>query len=563
MSAIAISHPTPPPRATVATRLVDLLWQLGVRQAYGICGREVIAIWAALLESAGTGRPIETLHGRDETGAGTAAIGSWFVTGEPVAIFVTTGPGITNVITALETARQTGAKLILLSPLTPAVERGRFGIQDTSAAGYANPDLYLPGRTFDLVAAVESPDQLPALAGQLAAGLAGPGGFLAHIAIPTRLQAEPIAHEIVVPQHRRPAPGIAPELADELAALLADEPFAVWAGFGARRHARRIRELLDVTGAPAVCSPRGLGIVDTHPAFAGVTGNGGRASVAERLAAAGVQRTLVLGSRLSEATSGWLPGLVPPAGFVHVDLDASVFARAYPNAPTLGIQADVGAVLDALLARKDRLRHRPAPVVPTTDAADDETRRPGRVHPADLMAAIQRVIVDGTDMPVIADASSAMFWTARHLTFATPGRYFTENTFGAMGFAGAMVVGSAAGRGGSALAICGDGAMHMVDELNTAVRYGTHAIWVVLNDGGLGVVKEGMAKNGRLVHDADFPPTDFAGVARAKGLAACRVSTPEALDAALVEALSADGPFLVDVVTDGDAPRPIETRFAR
>lgn len=548
---------------TVTGYLITLLWELGVREAYGVCGREIVPLWSGLLETRGTRRAIATRHARHENGAGFAAVGSWAVSGRPVAVFVTTGPGLTNVITSLETARAAGARLILLSPLTPAAERGRLGIQDTGPTGYANADLHLAGRIFDVVAALQSPAQLPTLAGRLASGLAGAGAFTAHIAIPTDLQSAPAGAAPVVPRHRRPAPAPCPAVADEITGLLAQAPFGVWLGWGARHHADRVHRLLDLTGAPAICTPRGLGIADCHPGFVGSTGNGGKESLVDELAPYGLRRMLVLGTGLGEATSGWLEGLVPPDGLIHVDLDAGVFGHAYPQAPTLGVQADVGEVLAALLARGDRLVRREAPPrrgEPCSDAP--VARTPGTVHPAELMEAIQRVIVDRTDMPVLADASSAMFWGARHLTFDRPGRWHIEPRFGSMGNAGAAVVGAASGRGGAAAAICGDGSLHMQDEINTAVRYGIRAIWIVLNDAGLGIVRAGMTANGR-THDADYPPTDFAAVARAKGAQARRVASAGELDAALEAAAQADGPFLLDVVIDPAARPPIGVRDKR
>lgn len=548
---------------TVAGHVARMLWELGVREAYGVCGREIVPVWSALLATRGTEHEIATRHARHENGAGFAAIGSWFETGRPVAVFVTTGPGLTNVITSLETARAAGTKLVLVSPLTPAAERGRLGIQDTSPNGYANPDLYLSGRTFDVAMAVESPAQLPTLAGQLAAGMAGAGVFLAHIAIPTRLQAAATAVAPVVSAQRRRTPGISPEVADELVELLARDPFAVWLGWGARGHAASVRRLVDVTGAPVISSPRGLGIADREPSFLGSTGNGGRASLAEELAAEGIRLTLVLGSGLGEATSGWSEALVPPDGFVHVDLDARVFGRSYPQAPTLGVQADVGAVLDALLARTDRLVRRPLKTRPRMSELRLAVAADGLVHPAALMAVLQRVIVEGSDMPVFADASSAMFWGARHLTFPEPGRWFVEGRFGSMGSAGAAVVGAASGRAGSALAICGDGSMHMQDEISTAVRYGLRAIWIVLNDSGLGIVRAGMAINGLTLHDADYPAADFAAIARHKGAQGVGVTSMREVDAALKRAVAADGPFLVDVLIDPTVVPPIGARTGR
>jgi acetolactate synthase-1/2/3 large subunit len=548
---------------TVAEHIVMLLSELGVREAYGVCGREIVPVWTALLASRGTPYEITTRHARHENGAGFAAIGSWAQSDRPVAVYTTTGPGLTNAITALETARATGAKLVLISPLTPAAERGRLGIQATGPAGYANPDLYATGRIFDFVAMLESPEQLATLAGPLASGFAGGGGFMAHIAIPTAMQTVMTDLAPVVPAHRRPAPGMTPAMADELVELLRHEPFAVWVGWGARHHAPAVRRLLDATSAPAICSPRGLGIADRHPAFLGATGNGGRESIHQELAACCPRRTLVLGSALGEATSGWHPRLVPPEGFVHVDLDAGVFGRAYPQAPTLGVQADVGAVLDALQARSDRLVRRELPRRRMAAPLELVRATASRIHPAALMAAIQRVIVEGSGAPIFADASSAMFWGARQLVFDEPGRWFVEGRFGSMGSAGAAVVGAASGRGGPAAAICGDGSMHMQDEVNTAVHYGIPAIWIVLNDAGLGIVRAGMRATGRTLHDADYPPTDFAAVARAKGAGAVAVSHEADLDAALSAALRADGPFLVDVAIDQAAAPPIGARTKR
>ncbi|MBJ7330453.1 MAG: thiamine pyrophosphate-binding protein [Solirubrobacteraceae bacterium] len=548
---------------TVAEHLATLLWKLGVRNAFGVCGREIVPVWHALLSTARTEREIATYHGRHETGAGFAAVGSWLQTGRPVGVFTTTGPGLTNVVTALETARVTGAKVILLSPLTPVAERGRLGIQETGASGYWSADLHLAGRLFDVVAHVESPKQLQALAGRLAAGLAGDDGFMAHIAIPTNVQAERTFAAPKVPVVRRSRPAPAPEVADEVADLLAAEPFAVWVGWGARRHAQAIHRLLDITGAPAICSPRALGVVDRHASFLGVTGNGGSETLAEELAACGVQRMLVLGSRLAEATSGWLPGLVPSGGFIHVDLDPGVFGQAYPDAPSYGVQSGVGELVDALLARADKLVHRSGPERAPQADAEPLVAAPGTVHPVALMAAIQRVLVDGTDIPIIADASSAMFYAARYLRYPEPGRWFVEGHVGAMGAAGALVVGAAGGRGGPAAALCGDGSMHMQDEISTAVKYGLPAIWIVLNDGGLGIVRSGMGRNGWPLHDADYPAADFAAVAQDKGAEGVRVTAANALDAALSQALEAGRPFVVDVVIDPSVVPPMGARGKR
>ena len=209
--------PTPDaPRATVAVCLVQTLWELGVRSMFGVTGREITPVWSALQASRAHEPPNPDDPCVGESGAGFAAIGSWARTGRPAGLYTTTGPGITNAVTALEAARAAGAKLILVTPITPVGNRHRGAIQETGFSGFFSLDVHVPGRLFDLVELVESAAQLEPLAGRLATGLAGPGGFLAHIAIPAKLQEETTDLAPVVPRRRRSAAAPDPVSADDM-----------------------------------------------------------------------------------------------------------------------------------------------------------------------------------------------------------------------------------------------------------------------------------------------------------------------------------------------------------
>lgn len=147
-----------------------------------------------------------------------------------------------------------------------------------------------------------------------------------------------------------------------------------------------------------------------------------------------------------------------------MDIDRTRIVRAYPQAPTLEVEAEASAVVDAILARAERLARRVPPMRRTS--APRLTRIPADdrpIHPATVMAAIQRVAVDATDIAVLADAASSMCWGARYLVFDEPCRWWVENAWGAVGSAAAAVLGTALGRGGAALAIVGDGAMQTQD----------------------------------------------------------------------------------------------------
>ena len=118
------------------------------------------------------------------------------------------------------------------------------------------------------------------VAQRLAVGLARPGGFVAHVSVPLALQTARCAAP-----PRVTAPVIAAprcELSAVVAALR--EPFAIWIGHGARDAAHEVRRLVEHTGAVALCSPRGKGIIpDDHPQLLGTTGLGGHAHVESAL----------------------------------------------------------------------------------------------------------------------------------------------------------------------------------------------------------------------------------------------------------------------------------------
>ena len=352
-----------------------------------------------------------------------------------------------------------------------------------------------------------------------------------------------------------------PHAVDSCLRALGDEPFAVWVGFGARHASAEILALLERTGAAVFCTPRGKGIVpEAHPRFVGVTGIGGHEAVPAWVAEHAPARILVLGSRLGEPSSLFDPRFVPRRGFVHVDIDAEVPGRAFPDVPTLPVVADVATLLRELLPRLPPCSALPpalpvsSPVLPAAVPAV-----PGRIHPAALMDAIQRQVVDGSESIVLAESGNAFVWATHRLRFAAPGRYRASTGVGAMGHAAAGVVGAALAGAGRAVAVVGDGAMLMHNEINTAVKYGARAAWIVLNDGRYGMCEQGMDMLG-LTADARFPEVDFVAFARAQGADGVRVADARDLDAVLRQALRADGPLVVDVLVDPTALAPANSR---
>jgi acetolactate synthase-1/2/3 large subunit len=339
---------------------------------------------------------------------------------------------------------------------------------------------------------------------------------------------------------------------------LSGEPFVIWAGFGARHAAPAIRELASRTGAHVMCTPRGKGIMpETDPLYLGVTGLGGHANVERYLQQARPARALVLGSRLGEMSSFWSSGLVPERGLIHVDLDHEVFGAAFPGVETRSVQSEIGAFVEALLeAWPPQASPAPAGAMDLPLQRAMAPRLRGPVRPSFLMSRVQRYIVEGSDAVVLTEAGNSFALGSHYLRFMEPRRYRVSSGFGSMGQAAAGVLGAALGSRGKAVAIVGDGAMLMQNEINTAASYAIDAVWIVLNDARYGMIAQGMESIGWVPFETDFPRVSFVAIARAMGGDGVAVELESELDAALEQALAAKGPFVIDVAVDRDELAP-------
>ena len=505
-----------------ADELAGLVRHLGVRDCFGVGGDSIAPVVDAL------GRAeLNQFHCRNEGGAMFAAAEASLAAQRPCLVFTNTGPGLTNALTGVLTARDEGAQVILVSAATPVHRRGAFPAQETHHLELGR-DLFEPGPLFDFAGSVERPGAFGELAHQLASGLARPHGYVAHVSVPLDVQTMPS----IAP---RPLPGrpltrwncSRASMAECVRVLGGDHSAVLWIGYGARHAAAEVLELAHRTGVAVMCSARAKGIYpEDSDQFLGVTGRGGHRRVTDYFERNRPDYVIVLGSRLGETTSGWRAELVPGKAFIHVDMDPSVFGRAYPYADTFGIPCEIGIFLDSLLAQLpgDIKRRTPEVTRPFPPPLDEPVS--GAVRPQVLMDHLQRLVVRPGAATIMAEPGSARRWCDHWLRIPEPGRYRTTAGFAAAGSMAAGAAGAAAATGRKTLAVVTD--LH--PELVSAVHWNAPAIWLVLNEA---------EKPARI---------DYAQLARAVGAAALTVETECHLSEALTTALNSPTPFVLDVL---------------
>lgn len=554
-----LSHSKPSVTFSVAKAVVKILADMGVEYAFGVSGGAIAPVWAALHQSS-----IQVLHFRHEAGAAFAAVEAYFASDRPVVVFTTTGPGITNALTGLLAARWEGAKVIFVSAATSAPQRGRWACQETSTYTMPSAGIFTSGSIFHYATTLERSDELPEVARRIALGLAQLQGFVAHISIPTNIQTSSVNISLPRVTLSHAVATASEETIAECVRLLSEGPFAIWVGFGARGAAKEICQLAERTGAAVMCSPRAKGIFpENHPQFVGVTGFAGHRSVLTYMMQEQEPlRVLVLGTRLGEWTSFWNSVMVPKRGFVHVDIDPEIPGTAYPSAETFAIQSDVGMFVKALLKYFPQHQNQLTELLlPCSKPVILNPRAEGPVRPEVLMDAIQRQIVEGSDAVVMAEGGNSLAWAINLLRFAKPGRFRVSTRFASMGHFVTGVVGAALAHNGKTVAIVGDGAMLMNNEVSTAVRYQVAAVWIVLNDGRYNMCDQGMALLGFQDVDVEIPQTDFVKIACGMGADGIRVETEPEIQAALEKAMASTCPYVVDVIIDPTRLAPIKSHI--
>jgi 5-guanidino-2-oxopentanoate decarboxylase len=540
---IAVDSAPPQPMArpmtanqTCGQAAIALLEAHGVDTVFGIPGVHTLEFYRGL-----GGSRIRHVAVRHEQGAGFMADGYARASGRPGVCLLITGPGLTNAATAIGQAFSDSVPMLVLSSVNARDDlgKGRGRLHEITSQQAVMAPLTAFSRTIGEPAALA-----PAFADAFDAFVAARPRPV-HLEVPLDVLVEPAAPATVRPRRAAPPPDPAGIAAAARLISTATRPM-ILAGGGTVDCPDAILALVERIGAPIVTTIAAKGVVpDDHPLSLGATLSSRPAQ--EALQAADL--AIVIGSELAE-TDSWTDRLTFPNRLLRIDIDAATLVRDYP--PTLGLQGDSGAVLQALLpalaARPDRSAA--LAVAAQVRALHAKGLRPLGQRHAKVLDALRRALPEDG---IVASDMTQIAYTGNHwFPCRRPRCWFHPNGYGTLGYALPAAIGAKLAMPGRAVvALAGDaGLLFTVQELATAVELGLPIAVLLWNNDALGQIAGDMvARNIPAIGVRPRNP-DFLALARAFGCRAERPDSLAGLEQSLRAAFAADGPTLIEVRQD-------------
>jgi pyruvate dehydrogenase (quinone) len=523
---------------TVADVMWTMLAQAGVTRCYGIVGDALNPVVDALRRNG----KIELIHVRHEEYGVFAAVAESYLTGKPVVVCGTAGPGVTHLFNGLMDARKEGAAVIAIAG---DVETR---IMDTSALEELNPYQFFEAAAL-YVGRVVNPAQARAVI-----NTAIVTATIEHGPTVISMPGDVAVADAPFPAYdiKTPAPAVLrPGDADiaTLAGMIHDaRRVAIFGGDGCREARAEVLALAEKLKAPVGFSFRGKQWLEhDNPYAVGMTGLLGYGGAYTAIHEADLLLLLGTDFPFSE--------FLPDSGVkkVQIDRNAKHIGRRTPV--DLGLVGDVKTTLAALTPKvkeRDDRRFLDKYLGEIVNHYVDHGPDIKPIRPEFLTATLNELAAD--DAMFFADTGTPCIWLARHITGSAKRRLFGSFTWASMACAAPNAFGAQlAYPGRQTIALCGDGGFTMLGlgDLATQVERETRVVQIIYNNESLDFVNIEQQEAGFVPFGTQFKNPNFAKVAEAFGAKGIRVEEPGDVRDALAEALAyRGGPVVVDAVVE-------------
>ncbi len=525
---------------TGAELIVRLLERQGVRTIAGIPGGAILPLYDALSGS----ELIRHVLARHEQGAGFIAQGMARVSGQPEVCFASSGPGATNLVTAIADASLDSIPMVAITGQVPLAMIGTDAFQEVDIYGMTVP---ITKHNFLVRSAEELLEVVPQAFRIAMSGRPGP----VLIDVPKDVQNQRIAFE-AYPEPARIQRGPAPdEAAIEAAATMineAERPVLYLGGGVIHSGASQLAvTLAEQAGLPTTMTLMALGAMPMdHPLSIGMLGMHGARYTNFVLEESDL--LVCVGARFDDRAIGKAAQFCPNAKIVHIDVDPSELNKI--KRAHVAINGDVTDVLERLLPRVQvKLRKRWLAHVEGLKSRLP-LQMPGRDDPRTHYGLIHAVAAALDDEAIVTtDVGQHQMWVAQAYPFRRPRQWLTSGGLGTMGFGMPAAIGAAlAAPERTVVCFSGDGSLKMnIQELATLADHGLNVKIVLMNNSSLGLVyqQQNLFYGKRVFASRYHRAPDFLKIADGFGIPAVDLDTAANPRAALAQALGTPGPCLI------------------
>lgn len=554
----------PPTVMSGSQAIVRSLEELGVDDIFGLPGGAILPTYDPLMASS-----MNHVLVRHEQGAGHAAQGYAMVTGRVGVCIATSGPGATNLVTAIMDAHMDSVPLVAITGQVSSGVIGTDAFQEADIVGITMP---ITKHSF----LVTDPNDIPHVMAEAfhLASTGRPGPVLVDVAKDAQQGQMTFSWppKVDLPGYRPVTRGHNKQVR-EAAKLIAgaSKPVLYVGGGVVKAHASaELRELAELTGAPVVTTLMARGVFpDSHPQHVGMPGMHGTVSAVTALQQSDL--LITLGARFDDRVTGVLKTFAPFAKVIHADIDpAEISKNRTADVPIVGsVKEIIPELTDAV---RSQFEATGTPDLTTWWAFLNnlkETYPLGWTEPEDGLSAPQRVIerigaLTGPEGIYVAGVGQHQMWAAQFIKYERPHAWLNSGGAGTMGYAVPAAMGAKVGEPDRVVwAIDGDGCFQMTNqELATCAINKIPIKVAVINNSSLGMVRqwqtlfyEGRYSNTDLNtgHQTVRIP-DFVKLGEAYGCASFRCERDEDIDATIQKALEInDRPVVIDFVVSPDS----------